>query len=180
MSTICVEITLTYRNQTYTQCEEFDLDVVRGPEQYHEELAAYTRVMIDEVVRRYEVEDVAEIEIKCEITDTDKIPEWYLLSTANNFTPKFWQINLTRYYDRNKVKLPEEAYYAADTLGIAPERVKEVYQGYWESDEDFAYDMAESRGMDMAAWPLSTIDWERAASALMQDFREFDGYYFRN
>jgi hypothetical protein len=40
--------------------------------------------------------------------------------------------------------------------------------------------MAESRGMDMAAWPLSTIDWERAASALMQDFREFDGYYFRN
>ena len=182
MSKICVEIAVSYHGHIYAQCEVIDLDEVHGPEQYAEALAAQTRVMYEEAARRYSVQEWREIECKAEIIDLDDIPERYLLPTNNNFSSEFWRINLTRHYDRTKqsVKIPEAAYYAADELGIPPEQVNQVYQGYWQSDEEFAYDMADSMGMDTTAWPLSTIDWEQAARELMQDYRQRDGYYFRH
>lgn len=182
MSNICVEITITYHKLPHTECAYIDLDDVRGPEQYAEALAEKARDFLEELELRYDVLDkVDNGKIKAEIIDLDDIPERYLLPTNDNFNNTFWRINLTRYYDRMKqsVKVSEAAYYAADELGIPPEQVNQVYQGYWQSDEEFAYDMADSMGMDTTAWPLSTIDWEQAARELMQDYRQRDGYYFR-
>lgn len=58
----------------------------------------------------------------------------------------------------------------------------EAYAGQYDSDEDFAQDMAEQLGsIDRdAQWPYTCIDWEHAARELMYDYSEVDGYYFRN
>lgn len=60
--------------------------------------------------------------------------------------------------------------------------VEEAYCGAFNSDEEFAQDMAEQLGsmQENAQWPYSCIDWEHAARELMYDYFEIDGYYFRN
>ena len=64
------------------------------------------------------------------------------------------------------------------------EDAEEAYQGQHSSDKDFAQDMADSIGAYNSSetynWPISCIDWEHAASELMYDYFEIDGYYFRN
>lgn len=65
---------------------------------------------------------------------------------------------------------------------IAIEDIDEAYSGQYDSDENFAEDMAEQLGYinNNASWPHTCIDWERAASELMYDYTEENGYYFRN
>lgn len=60
--------------------------------------------------------------------------------------------------------------------------IEEAYSGSFDSDEDFAEDMAEQCGdLDKHPhWPYTYIDWERAARELMYDYVEQDGHYFRN
>lgn len=61
------------------------------------------------------------------------------------------------------------------------EDVEEAYQGQYNSDLDFAYEMAEGIGFEVCtSWPGNCIDWEQAAHELMYDYFEEDGYYFRN
>ena len=58
----------------------------------------------------------------------------------------------------------------------------EAYSGQFQSDEDFAMDMAEQVGdvpKDLH-WPFTCIDWEKAGSELMYDYTEINGHYFRN
>lgn len=61
------------------------------------------------------------------------------------------------------------------------EEAEEAYSGDFDSDEDFAMNMAEQTGFEEpSAWPYNCIDWERAARDLMYDYFEVDGHYFRN
>lgn len=62
------------------------------------------------------------------------------------------------------------------------DNVAEAYAGEFQSDEDFAQDVADQLGSvdKNAVWPMTCIDWEQAASELMYDYFEVDGYYFRN
>ncbi len=48
------------------------------------------------------------------------------------------------------------------------EGFRDVYRGEWSSVEDYAQELAEDCGMvpDDLAWPLSCIDWKRAAREL--------------
>lgn len=80
----------------------------------------------------------------------------------------------------------EEAVNAYHKLGIESDKgledFEEAYSGEFDSDEDFARDMAEQTDAikeDMA-WPYSCIDWEHASRELMYDYSEQDGHYFRN
>jgi len=59
---------------------------------------------------------------------------------------------------------------------------EEAYQGTYDSDEDFAQDLAEQIGAINydTSWPNNCIDWELAARELMYDYFEMDGHYFRN
>ena len=59
---------------------------------------------------------------------------------------------------------------------------EEAYQGEFDSDEDFAQEIAEQIGAvnHGASWPNNCIDWEMAARDLMYDYFEMDGHYFRN
>ena len=59
---------------------------------------------------------------------------------------------------------------------------EEAYSGKFDSDKEFAQDMAEQVGdipKDLH-WPYTCIDWEWAGRELMYDYTEQNGYYFRN
>lgn len=77
--------------------------------------------------------------------------------------------------------LEAEVFEAAADLGIGFDDVEELYQGQYDSDEDFAYDFAEQIGVldDEAQWPHNCVDWVRAARDLMCDYGESGGHYFR-
>jgi hypothetical protein len=59
---------------------------------------------------------------------------------------------------------------------------EETYAGQYNSDEEFAEDMADQLGYinNDVSWPYTCIDWEQAARELMYDYFESNGYYFRN
>jgi hypothetical protein len=71
---------------------------------------------------------------------------------------------------------------AARECDIDYKNIDEAYSGSFRDDEDFAEDMAISLGyMDKTPqWPFTCIDWTQAASELMYDYSESNGYYFRN
>jgi hypothetical protein len=77
------------------------------------------------------------------------------------------------------MKFNKSARKAALKLGLRLEQAEATYQGWFESREHFALDMAESMGHDLNAWPLCTVDWEEAGQELMVDYREHGGHYFR-
>jgi antirestriction protein len=61
--------------------------------------------------------------------------------------------------------------------------ILDAYQGRYDSDSDFAHDMADQCGYlnDVSEqWPFCHIDWKDAARALMYDFEESNGHYFSN
>lgn len=60
-----------------------------------------------------------------------------------------------------------------------PEGFRDSYQGEWDSEEDFARELAEDLGLinDDATWPNSCIDWEEAAGELfMGDYASVRGH----
>lgn len=58
--------------------------------------------------------------------------------------------------------------YVADVDGPSLSDFEERYAGEWDSEEDFAYQLAEDIGALPAeySWPASHIDWERATRDL--------------
>ena len=80
----------------------------------------------------------------------------------------------------------EDAFLAyADLLGSvedALESFADAYQGEFDSDEQFAQNLAEEIGaiQGEVSWPYTCIDWAHAARELMYDYCSESGYYFRN
>ena len=63
------------------------------------------------------------------------------------------------------------------------ERFEESYAGHFDSDTEFAEEMAEQCGLidyQNLSWPHTCIDWEQAAKQLMWDYFKENGYYFRS
>ena len=69
---------------------------------------------------------------------------------------------------------------AARELGIDYDNIVNAYSGQYDSDEDFARQMADDCGSlrENNTWPYRCIDWEQAARELMYDYSEERGYYF--
>lgn len=61
------------------------------------------------------------------------------------------------------------------------EDFQDSYQGCYESEKDFAYQLADDIGFEpVTQWPASCIDWDQAARELfMGDFVFESGYVFR-
>lgn len=78
----------------------------------------------------------------------------------------------------------DDAVDAYMALGVADnlDDFEESYVGEFDSNEDFAQDMAENVGAlnKDVAWPYTCIDWSYAARELMYDYSEENGHYFRN
>lgn len=62
------------------------------------------------------------------------------------------------------------------------DEMNEAYQGEYDSDKDFAEQLAEDLGLinEEASWPYTCIDWEHAARELMYDYWSENGHYFRS
>lgn len=71
---------------------------------------------------------------------------------------------------------------AALQCDVNPSDIDEAYAGEHSSDEDFARELADELGSydKNAGWPHSCIDWEYAASEIMNDYSEHNGHYFRS
>lgn len=64
---------------------------------------------------------------------------------------------------------------------IPLDSILDAYIGTYDSDSDFAYDMADQCGyltLEANAWPYNCIDWHKAARELMYDNVESNGHYF--
>ena len=72
--------------------------------------------------------------------------------------------------------------YADNTSIDDLSNIEEAYQGQYDSDEEFAEQLAEELGYinNNVSWPYTCIDWEHASRELMYDYFESNGYYFRN
>lgn len=106
-----------------------------------------------------------------EVTSWGDVPEWLqdietLTELSENFDSS---------YDL-------EIYEAAKDCDIQFSDVNEAYSGEFDSNEDFAENMANELGYmnDAKGWPFNCIAWEQAARDLMQDYSESNGHYFRN
>ncbi len=83
--------------------------------------------------------------------------------------------------DRNNYA--PEVYWAAEALDIPASDVEEAYVGSFNSDEEFAQNLADDLGLvpDDLSWPCNCISWPDAARELMMsDYCAEDGWYFRN
>lgn len=73
--------------------------------------------------------------------------------------------------------------YIEETSDVELSDFQEAYSGTFNSDQDFAKDMAEQTGavdFKNQSWPAYCIDWDYAARELMMDYTKIDGCYFRN
>ena len=77
--------------------------------------------------------------------------------------------------------LEEDVFAAGAELDIPPASISDAYQGYFQSDEDFAAELAESMGL-LDGMPENLryyFDYEKFARDLMiSDYMEENGYYF--
>jgi len=125
--------------------------------------------------------DIDADSIDMEVTDWDTTPDAYanLFASETDYNIFAWAQHVEdagSYGDNPDVIL------AAFECGINADDIEEAYQGSYKDDEDFAQEMADQLGAidKNAQWPMTCIDWERAARELMYDYSEHNGHYFRN
>lgn len=168
MAKIEIEIIVAFTTECGT---ELEIEVTPTTEQD----------IIDAIIEEAESQDLELDESNITI-DEDNVTHWGELEDYEDY------LDLETVYAINDANIDDYleldivlAY--ADNVGINYiSDVGEAYQGQYNSDEDFAEDMAEQIGAvdKNAAWPNNCIDWEQAAQELMYDYFESNGYYFRS
>ena len=76
----------------------------------------------------------------------------------------------------------ESGYFNGEEPADVLESFEESYVGWFDRDEDFARDVADSMiTLSDLSWPLNCIDWAEAANEILNgDYWTGDGYYFRS
>jgi antirestriction protein len=69
-----------------------------------------------------------------------------------------------------------------DDVAEMIKKCEESYAGEFDSDAEFAENMADECGMieTKVSWPYTCIDWDWAARELMYDYSADNGHYFRS
>ena len=75
----------------------------------------------------------------------------------------------------------EDVISAGIECGLDINNIEEAFAGTFDSDAEFAEDMAEQLGYidNNISWPHNCIDWDDAARELMYDYIEHNWHYFR-
>jgi antirestriction protein len=143
-------------------------------------------VDLDQFVDVDELQDYIDTHFeKCGIND----PE-VMITDFEGFPEKFYSESydsslmgdLFEYFDILENCHNPEAMAAYIEEGYDPKNFDEAYQGEFDSDEDFAQDMADELGYTdkQVSWPYTCINWEHAARELMYDYHSCGNFYFRS
>jgi len=133
-----------------------------------------------------ELQDLFKQHLEEQEIETDEQSEFSEDFSIENWgdVPKFLQDleTLQDFLENSSDYYGIEVYEAAAELDIPFSDVEEAYSGEFDSDEDFARNMAEETGAinNDLSWPYTCIDWEFAAKELMYDYCEANNHYFRN
>lgn len=150
-----------------------DLDPLSSREEYLEAIGSALESMMDEDESRLGYRPLYEEWIVC---GYDDVPHAYV--GEYDLRDDYWE--LKEAMDDNP-HIPEAAFFAGVSLGIPPASIPEAYQGRYDSDEDFAADLAEYCGYldDMPENLRYYFDYEKFARDLMiGDYVEDSGHYF--
>ena len=144
----------------------FNLDLIDTQQDWLETVGEWLHALTEQTGQ------LCEESIVC---DYEGIPTGYI--GEYDISPEYWaykQAVETSYLDA-------EVFEAAAELDIEPDMTEELYQGEYDNDEDFAYQLADDLGLvpEGNDWPSSYIDWSAAARDLMMDYGESGGHYFR-
>ena len=161
----------------------FEVKVTYGKEIFNVELDGLTcnsvEDVLEAVVEEYNDQHSADEDFvpltklsKKDVTiDMDELPEFL----------RNWDILEKSLYTIQESSFEIDIFEAAYQLGIDFEDVEDYYYSEFGSDEEFAQNYVEETGYlsrDFPSWIV--IDWTETASYLMDDFSEYNGYYFRN
>ena len=107
--------------------------------------------------------------------DWENIPDQFISECS--IDNKYWEyIELV-----NESGLSQQAFEAGIACGIDTNSIEDAYVGEYESDQDFAWELATDCGFEESnTWPHSCIDWKKAAYELMFDYSTDNGFYFTN
>lgn len=149
---------------------DFELSVEIGAKEYIQEQILDN--LKDENPEDEELEDFDSDLIEFEVSDWDDLEDYKNLQDVDLLEDV---ADYSGYYDLCVLD-------ACVSCGISISNCDEAYSGNFESDEDFAEDMAEQLGYmnESKEWPFNCIDWTFAAKELMYDYSEDNGHYFRN
>ena len=150
-----------------------DLDPLSSREEYLEAIQEELNSMMDTDEDSDGNRPLYEEWIVCCYED---VPASYV--GAYDLSNDYW--DLKRAMDENP-HIDSDVWTAGIELGIPPASILDAYQGYFQSDEDFAADLADSMGFldDMPENLRYYFDYEKFARDLMiSDYIEENGYYF--
>ena len=130
--------------------------------------------------------DAEEFYKKCKDLHSDEVDPEFMFQDIENMPTGFSKNeDVKEAYEKleviDSIELDAEIITAGIECEIEPDEIEECYAGSYNSDIDFAVELADSCGFEEpTSWPNNCIDWERAARDLMFDYREHNGHYFRN
>ena len=167
MNTPNFEVVINYMSEDFTICLDSSIctesDILEALQELKKE--------------SFEAEGI-ETDEKSEFNETFEIIDWLEI-------PKFLQ-DLETFAEFIEVFEGSfhniEIFEAANYLDIPFNDIDEAYSGEFDSDEDFAQNIADDLGYinKNVSWPYTCIDWEYAAKELMYDYAEHNNHYFRN
>lgn len=110
------------------------------------------------------------------VCDFDDIPKHYV--GEYDIDLQYWDYKIAIESSEHD----EDVFNAGLNCDVALEDIDEAYSGQFNSDEEFAEDLADQLDLmpNNSQWPSYFIDWERAAHELMMDYCASNGHYFRN
>lgn len=147
----------TYKGFTET------IDLTEDCHTYDDALDTFIYLLENE----HDLEDVEEADIEIKLEEVpDFVEDW---DDFEGFASHYFNSHL------DDISIWE----SANNCDIPFSDVDEAYSGTWGSDEEFVEELLESTG-DIPQLPhYIYIDWERTADAIMQDYEEDNGHYFR-
>jgi hypothetical protein len=114
-----------------------------------------------------------DLEEDFDVSNWGDVPQWAQdFDVLEELMPEFY----------NSVIGDIEIFESAKDCDIDFKNVDEAYSGEFDSDADFAQNMAEELGYmdDAKTWPFTCIDWDQASRDLMYDYSTANNHYFRN
>jgi len=115
------------------------------------------------------------------VTDINNCGSEVSWMLGESLDPENWEWGWIEHMGLNNLPHDVEVCQVAFDLGISVDNYEEAYAGEHSFPENFAQQVAEDIGSvpEGVGWPCTCIDWEQAASELMQDYCEENNHYFR-